>query len=75
MTFFKTIFGSKSSTSDKIEVLDKETYKKRIAEKDVQLVDVRTPKEYKNGLRNLPKKSRFTYIAVRVNAVLKPPRS
>lgn len=49
MTFFKTIFGSKSGTSDKIEVLDKETYKKRIAEKDVQLVDVRTPKEYKNG--------------------------
>ncbi len=49
MTFLKSLFGSGSVTSNQIEVLDKETYKKRIAEKDVQLVDVRTPREYKNG--------------------------
>lgn len=49
MTFIKSLFRSGSVTTNQIEVLDPETYKKRIGEKEVQLVDVRTPKEYKSG--------------------------
>ena len=49
MTFLKSLFRSKAATSNQIEVLDKETYKKEIAKEEVQLVDVRTPKEYKGG--------------------------
>jgi rhodanese-related sulfurtransferase len=49
MTFLKSLFRSGASTSNQIEVLDKETYKKEIAKEAVQLVDVRTPKEYKGG--------------------------
>jgi len=47
MSLFKTLFGSKAEQSDKFEVLEVSKYKEAITDPKVQLVDVRTAKEYK----------------------------
>ena len=49
MSFLRTLFGSKSETSDKIKVLDRDTYANAIKVNKVQLVDVRTANEFNNG--------------------------
>ncbi len=42
-------FGKKPQDSGRIEVLNPSTFKEAITNKQVQLIDVRTPKEFKNG--------------------------
>ncbi len=49
MSFLSTLFGTKSNASDKISILDSTIYSEAIKRKNVQLVDVRTAKEYNNG--------------------------
>lgn len=49
MSFLSALFGIKKETSDKIAILDANSYKEAIAGKKVQLVDVRTANEYRNG--------------------------
>ncbi len=49
MNFFSSLFGGSDLNSDKFEVLDKNAFKAAIRQKKVQLVDVRTPREYKGG--------------------------
>lgn len=48
MSFFSFLFGGNTQQTDTITVLDKADFKKAISKK-VQLVDVRTPKEYADG--------------------------
>lgn len=47
MSLFKTLFGLKTMQSDKFEILEVSKYKEAIKGPKVQLVDVRTDKEYK----------------------------
>lgn len=47
MSLFKTLFGLKTLQSDKFEILEVSKYKEAIKGPKVQLVDVRTAKEYK----------------------------
>ena len=49
MSFLNTLFGTKKETSDKIVILNSDTYSDGITGRKVQLVDVRTPNEFKNG--------------------------
>lgn len=49
MSFFSTLFGSAAQKSDNIIILDKQSYKEAISTKGIQLVDVRTTNEYRNG--------------------------
>ena len=49
MSFLSSLFGGSALNSDKFEVLDKNAFKVAIRQKKVQLVDVRTPREYKGG--------------------------
>lgn len=49
MSFLSTLFGTKNETSDKSAILDVNSYKEAITGKKVQLVDVRTAKEFKGG--------------------------
>ena len=49
MSIFKSIFGDKESRSDQFELLNVQDYKKAVINKQVQLVDVRTPEEFKKG--------------------------
>lgn len=49
MSFLSTLFGTKSETSDKIAVLDRDTYADAILVKKAQLVDVRTAREFNSG--------------------------
>ncbi len=49
MNFFSSLFGGSALNSDKFEVLEKNAFKAAIRQKKVQLVDVRTPREYKGG--------------------------
>jgi rhodanese-related sulfurtransferase len=49
MSLFKTLFGSKIEQSDKFEILETSKYKEAISGSKVQLVDVRTAKEYQQG--------------------------
>ncbi|MDC6366229.1 MULTISPECIES: rhodanese-like domain-containing protein [Flavobacteriaceae] len=48
MSILSFLFGG-SDSSDSIKVLSKEDYKKGITKGKVQLVDVRTPREYGSG--------------------------
>lgn len=38
-----------AQTSEPVEVLAPEVYKEKVAQKQVQFIDIRTPKEYKAG--------------------------
>lgn len=49
MTLFSSIFGVMGQENDTYKVLDVQTFKDSIATKKVQLIDVRTPEEYKEG--------------------------
>ncbi len=49
MSFLSAIFKSKSAGSDKIEILDTKSYKEAVVNKNVQLVDVRTQREFRSG--------------------------
>ncbi len=49
MSFLSSLFGSSVLNSDMFEILDKKTFKRVIQQKNIQLVDVRTPREFKSG--------------------------
>lgn len=50
MNVFNFLFGSKSSKDPRIQILDPTAYKAAMKEHSpVQLVDVRTEREFKNG--------------------------
>lgn len=49
MSLLSFLFGSSQQQSNSITILDKASFKAAINAKKVQLVDVRTPKEYKAG--------------------------
>ncbi len=49
MSLFNTLFRSRSVTSENVEVLAVEDFKKAVHRNKVQLVDVRTPREFKGG--------------------------
>lgn len=49
MSFFSFLFKSNSTQNDFIKVLDKSSFKKAMASKKGQLIDVRTPKEFNAG--------------------------
>lgn len=49
MSFLKKLFSTETDTADKIIILDSSTYANAIIKGNVQLVDVRTPKEYNDG--------------------------
>lgn len=49
MSFLSTLFGSRDTASGAIKILDAKAYAEAIMAKKVQLVDVRTPSEYRSG--------------------------
>lgn len=49
MSFLSSIFRKKSKAPEPFELLNTADYKKAVINKDVQLVDVRTPGEYRKG--------------------------
>lgn len=49
MSLFTTLFGSSNTKSNIIEALSSEDFKAQTENKEVQLIDVRTPKEFKSG--------------------------
>ncbi len=49
MSILNKLLGPKSDLSEKIEILSVEEYKKAVNNNDVQLVDVRTPREFRGG--------------------------
>ena len=49
MSIFSFLFSCNTQQSDNIVTLDKNTFKSKIEEKKVVLVDVRTPKEFESG--------------------------
>ncbi len=49
MSVISNLFGSKKYQSDRIEVLDVDTFSTAVAKDKVQLVDVRTVNEFKGG--------------------------
>ena len=49
MSILSTLFGTKKETSNKITILDRDTYSDAILGKKVQLVDVRTAREFGGG--------------------------
>jgi len=49
MSIFSTLFGTSKEKSDKIEILSQAEFSAAIADKKVQLIDVRTPNEYGGG--------------------------
>lgn len=49
MSMFKSIFKSRDRSSDQFVLLEVQEYKKAVINKKVQLVDVRTPGEFRKG--------------------------
>lgn len=49
MSFFTALFGSKNSQNNVITLLSSEEFKVHTENKNVQLIDVRTPKEFNSG--------------------------
>jgi len=49
MSIFGSIFGMSAQQSDHIKVLEATDFKKEITKTNVQLLDVRTAKEYNSG--------------------------
>ena len=49
MSFFSNLIGSGSDTTDNFEVLARNLYKDAIQNEKVQLVDVRTNREFRKG--------------------------
>ncbi|MGJ8665876.1 MAG: rhodanese-like domain-containing protein [Patiriisocius sp.] len=48
-TFLSTLFGAKTQDTDTMKILNPEDYNKAITASNVQLVDVRTAKEFDAG--------------------------
>ena len=59
MSFFKSLFGSPTTQSDAIKLLSASEFKASIQKKNVQIVDVRTPIEFKSGHINKAKNIDF----------------
>jgi rhodanese-related sulfurtransferase len=49
MSIFSSIFGAQAQQNDAYKILEAQTFKDSIAIKNIQLIDVRTPDEYKSG--------------------------
>ncbi|MGI9546735.1 MAG: rhodanese-like domain-containing protein [Flavobacteriaceae bacterium] len=49
MSLFSSLFAPKTQDQNKFELLDVSAFKKAVINKNVQLVDVRTEKEYRGG--------------------------
>lgn len=49
MTLFSTFFGAMAQDARTVNILNADHFKEAIDIKNVQLVDVRTPKEFKKG--------------------------
>lgn len=49
MSFFSSLFGATTQQNDSIKILNKTDYATAIEANNVQLVDVRTPQEYRGG--------------------------
>jgi rhodanese-related sulfurtransferase len=49
MAILDKLFGPKPEISEKIQILEVAAYKKAVNRDDVQLVDVRTPREFRGG--------------------------
>ncbi|MCB0398360.1 MAG: rhodanese-like domain-containing protein [Winogradskyella sp.] len=49
MSFFTSLFGSKTSQSNAVKLLSPEEFKAQVENKKVQLIDVRTPAEFNGG--------------------------
>ena len=49
MTFFNSFFSPQKEQSEQFVVLGVMEYKEAVINKEVQLVDVRTPREYRSG--------------------------
>ncbi len=49
MILFSTIFGAKAQDTDTIKILDPVAFQEAISKEQVQLIDVRTAMEYKQG--------------------------
>jgi len=49
MSFISALFGTKFQQNDAIHKLSSEAFKAQIENKKVQLIDVRTSREYKSG--------------------------
>ncbi|MBO3116384.1 rhodanese-like domain-containing protein [Winogradskyella sp. DF17] len=49
MSFFSSLFGPKKSKSTAITLLSPEEFREKVNQGDIQIVDVRTPSEYKSG--------------------------
>jgi rhodanese-related sulfurtransferase len=49
MSIFSTLFGPRTPQDSAIKLLTSEAFRTQVQVKNVQLVDVRTPLEYKNG--------------------------
>ncbi|GAA4326659.1 hypothetical protein GCM10023115_38640 [Pontixanthobacter gangjinensis] len=49
MSLLSTIFGTSSQQDDNIQLLSAEEFKTAINSNKVQLIDVRTPREFKQG--------------------------
>jgi rhodanese-related sulfurtransferase len=49
MSFLGSFFGGSILNSDKFEILDKKAFKEVIQQRNIQLVDVRTPREFNSG--------------------------
>lgn len=49
MSFFSSLFGFGKPKSNAVKLLTPEEFKQQIENGNVQLVDVRTPREFKNG--------------------------
>ncbi|MCW5518836.1 rhodanese-like domain-containing protein [Aureitalea sp. L0-47] len=47
--FLNSLFRSESQQSEAIKILNVSDYRSAISSEDVQLVDVRTPNEYRSG--------------------------
>ena len=49
ITLFCSLFGLKAQDNEAYRILEVQTFKDSILNKEVQLIDVRTPEEYKTG--------------------------
>ena len=46
MSFFNSLFGVRAQNTDHIKIIDVIAFKSAIYKKDIQLIDVRTPREF-----------------------------
>jgi len=49
MSLFTTLFGAKAQSTNQIKIISPQEYKRGISQKNVQLIDVRTLREFKMG--------------------------